>query len=206
MNRLCPKIGEILVSRGVLTPAQLEHLLDVQASNPRPLGLLAEQLLGVSSQQVETAWRQQYESYDTAVDLDRESVDDTLTGLVDARQAWQFQIVPLRRGRLGLTVVTTPESLARATVFAWRHFGEPVVILTAEREQMERHLTRRYPWAAGAMLTRRRWPITQPVAVKAEPDVADQKVTPVITSFGKSRGRHFPLVNNDPVAWISTSR
>ena len=175
MTKAAPcKIGDILVQQGSLTPSQLQTLLEVQASDGRPLGVLAEDLLGVPAAAVETAWQTQYLSYDVHVELDRESIDESLTGLLNQRQAWQFHMLPLRRSVVGLMVVTTAEHLARASAFAWRHFDEPVIVLVADAQTLEAHLKKRYPWSAIETIRRRKWPLAQPVEVSAFGQTADR--------------------------------
>ncbi len=152
-----PRLGELLIAHDQLTREQLAHLLDIQKDDGRPLGALAEALCGVSSEAVEAAWATQYRSMDVHVDLDRCNVDASLTGLVDTRQAWQFQVLPLHRAPAtlsgeALVVATSGRRLARASAFAWHHFGEPVHLVIADDEQLRRHLDQRYPWAAARSL------------------------------------------------------
>ena len=152
-----PRLGELLIAHDQLTREQLDHLLTVQQTDGRPLGVLAEELLGVAPEAVEAAWEAQYRSMPVHVDLDAVTLDKSLADRIDTRQAWQFQVLPLHHaestlaGR-ALVVATSAKRLARASAFAWNHFGEPVHLVIANEHQLRRHLDARYPWPAGRSL------------------------------------------------------
>lgn len=147
------RIGELLASRGVLTPVQIDQVLDAQKDSGRPFGDLAERMFGVEPRDVERAWLDQYLTYDTTVDLDAELFDPTLTGLLNRRQAWQFRVLPVRRENHELVIATTAHQLRKAVNFAWRTFNEPVFFLVAPRVQLEQHLMEHYPWPGAQALT-----------------------------------------------------
>ena len=146
------RIGELLARRGVLTPVQIDQVLDAQKDSGRPFGDLAERMFGVEPESVERAWLDQYLSYDTAVDLDDERFDEGVLGTLDRRQAWQFRVLPIRRADGELVVATCAEKLRKAVNFAWRTFNEPVYFLVAPRTQLEEHLMTHYPWPGALTL------------------------------------------------------
>lgn len=139
------QIGQLLVEQGVLTSEQVRHILTVQRASSRPFGDLAERLFGVSPEAVEDAWVEQYVRMAGTVDLADIDVDTEC--LLNGRQAWQFQLLPVGRGDDGsaLEMVTTAEGLVRAVNFSSRAVNEPVHFLIAERPQLRTFLMRHYP-------------------------------------------------------------
>ncbi|MEX2673435.1 MAG: hypothetical protein WD294_15150 [Phycisphaeraceae bacterium] len=146
------RIGEILVSQGVLTEAQVQDILNQQHRHGRPFGELAEQLFDVGPEQVEKAWIEQYLDYGTEVDLEQQVIDVDVLRVINRRQAWQFRVLPLSRADGELVAATSREDLRRAVNFAWRRFDEPVYFLIASRPQLEAFLMKHYPWASAPSL------------------------------------------------------
>ena len=54
------RIGDHLVSAGVLTEAQVDEVLEAQRETQRPFGWLCEQLFSIEPTVIEEAWAQQY--------------------------------------------------------------------------------------------------------------------------------------------------
>ena len=139
------KLGEILVRQGVLGQEQVRHVLAIQRKVGRPFGDLVERLYGIAPQVVQDAWVEQYADMVGRLDLAGAEVDPACLGLISRRQAWQFHLVPLKRGEDGLQMATTPESLVRAINFVTRTLHEPVYFLLTEREQINAFLMKHYP-------------------------------------------------------------
>ncbi|USN99027.1 MAG: hypothetical protein H6810_12905 [Phycisphaeraceae bacterium] len=115
------RLGDILVERGVLSEAQRERILEHQRIHARPFGLLAEEMFGVSPQAVELAWASQFARIAEWVDPAGFEPSREALNLVDARQAWQFGVLPLRIECEELVIATTEDRLARALRFSgWR--------------------------------------------------------------------------------------
>ena len=95
------QIGELLVEQGVLTEAQVRHILQVQKVSNRPFGDLAERLFGIDPKAVEDAWVEQYLRMAVTVDLDDQEIDTDCLRLLNRRQAWQFRLLPQPRGWIG---------------------------------------------------------------------------------------------------------
>lgn len=139
-------IGELLVQQGVLTERQVQHILTVQKSSPRPFGDLAERLYGVSPKLIEDAWVVQYVHTVGKCDLEEMDFDEQCLRLLSRRQAWQFQMLPVNRdGQDTLNVATDESHLVRAVNFANRRIDEPIHMLIAEREQLREFLMKHYP-------------------------------------------------------------
>lgn len=142
------KMGELLVQAGVLNQDQIQQILDMQESTGRPFGDLAERMFGVDPDAIEQAWIEQYLSYGAEVDLDTQHMDVEVLRVLNRRQAWQFQLLPLRRDNEELIMATTRKRLPRAVNFAWRRMHDPVFFLIARRPQLEEFLMDHYPWPA----------------------------------------------------------
>lgn len=141
------RIGQLLVEQGVLTDAQVQHILKVQKESGRPFGDLAERLFGISPKAVEDAWVEQYVRTAGLVDLNDIEIETDCLRLLNRRQAWQFHILPTNRdSELGeLSIATTPQNLVRAINFATRSIDEPVSVMLAERKQLREFLMKHYP-------------------------------------------------------------
>lgn len=139
------QIGEILIEQGVLTDAQVRHILQVQKVSNRPFGDLAERLFGVDPRAVEDAWVEQYIRVTGVVDLTEQGIDTDCLRVLNRRQAWQFHLLPLHRDEQSLSMATSAEDLVRSVNFATRAIKEPVHFLIAERSQLREFLMRYYP-------------------------------------------------------------
>jgi hypothetical protein len=148
------RLGDVLVRMGALSEAQRAEVLAAQASSGRPFGALAEEMFGVSPRVVERAWASQYSELLGRTDLAAERADPEVRPLVERRQAWQFQILPLRFDGGELLVATTEAALARAMRFAGWALGGPVSFLLVEEEDLLAHLGEAYPMPGGRTMLR----------------------------------------------------
>ena len=139
------QIGQLLVEQGVLTQAQVDHIVKVQRISQRPFGDLAERLYGINPRAVEDAWVEQYVRTVGVVDLDEIEVETECLRALNRRQAWQFHLLPLNRPAEGIQMATSAENLVRSVNFATRAIEEPVHFLIAERAQLREFLMRHYP-------------------------------------------------------------
>ena len=146
------RIGELLVRQGVLTEQQVQQVLDEQKRIGRPFGDLAERMFNVSPDAVEKAWVDQYVTYSTEVDLEKQKFDVRTLKTINRRQAWQFRMLPIRRENDEMVAATCQDHLRRAVNFAWRHLDEPIYFLIAGRPQLEEFLMEHYPWPAALKL------------------------------------------------------
>jgi hypothetical protein len=139
------QIGQLLVEQGVLTDKQVQEVLEMQKVSHRPFGDIAERLFGIDPQAVEDAWVEQYLRTVGLVDLTDQKIETECLRLLNRRQAWQFQTMPLNREHNSLNVATCPEQLVRAVNFSTQTFEEPVYFLLAERQQLREFLMKHYP-------------------------------------------------------------
>lgn len=139
------RIGQLLVEQGVLSDAQVQHILRVQKESGRPFGDLAERLYGISPKAVEDAWVEQYIRTVGTVDLNDTKIETDCLRMLNRRQAWQFHMLPANRDQGELSVATSPQNLVRAVNFATRSLDEPVYFMLAERKQLREFLMKHYP-------------------------------------------------------------
>ncbi len=138
-------IGQLLVEQGVLTQGQVDHILKIQRVSHRPFGDLAERLFGIKPKAVEDAWVEQYVRTVGTIDLADQQIEEDCLRLLNRRQAWQFNTLPLNRDVDTLNMATTAESLVRAVNFSTRTLDEPICFLLAERQQLREFLLKHYP-------------------------------------------------------------
>ena len=80
------------------------------------------------------------------VDLEEQQIDADCLRMLNRRQAWQFQTLPLSRDDdQHINMATSPENLVRAVNFASRKLDEPICFQLAERQQLMDFLMRHYP-------------------------------------------------------------
>ena len=131
-------IGQLLVEQGAFTQRQVDHIIRVQKASHRPFGDLAERLYGIKPRAIEDAWVEQYTRTVGITNLDEHQMDHDVLRLLNRRQAWQFQTLPVNRDEETLNIATTPDNLVRAVNFATRTIDEPISFLLTERTQLAR--------------------------------------------------------------------
>jgi hypothetical protein len=139
------QIGQLLIEQGVLSDAQVQHILRVQKESHRPFGDLAERLYGIDPHAVEDAWVEQYCRTVGTIDLDTVEFDSECLRLLNRRQAWQFHVLPINRESDALNIATSPQDLVRAVNFSAKKIDEPLCFLIAERKQLREFLMKHYP-------------------------------------------------------------
>jgi hypothetical protein len=138
-------IGQLLVEQGALTQGQVDHILAIQRVSHRPFGDLAERLFGIKPKAVEDAWVEQYTRTVGTVDLEDQAIEEECLRLLNRRQAWQFNTLPINREPDYINMATTRENLVRAVNFSSRTLDEPICFLLAERKQLREFLLKHYP-------------------------------------------------------------
>ncbi|MCH2145599.1 MAG: hypothetical protein MK082_10730 [Phycisphaerales bacterium] len=120
------RIGEMLVSAGLLTVEQTEFILRRQQSHPEPFGLLAQRMYGLDPQRIENIWTETTIRLGEIVRPTDSEIDLNVLDLVTRRQAWQFRFLPMRMESDGsLLAATTEQHLSRAVRFATRVLDRP---------------------------------------------------------------------------------
>jgi hypothetical protein len=139
------RIGDLLIEQGVLSAQQVQDVLAAQRKSHRPFGDLAERMFGVSAKAIEDAWVEQYLRIAGVVDLDDQQFDADCLRLLNRRQAWQFHTLPINREEQTLNIATSADKLVRAVNFTTRTLEEPVMLMIAERKQLQEFLMKHYP-------------------------------------------------------------
>ncbi len=139
-------IGQVLVEQGILNEQQVFEILQAQRSQSLPFGVLAEQMFEVTIESIECAWAQQYHRMTGTLDLSTQTVDPQVLGLINRRQAWQFEMLPLYTQPDGdVVVAASSRRLARAVTFAASRIKPIVYFRIAERQQLRHFLHKHYP-------------------------------------------------------------
>ena len=140
------RIGQILIEQGVLSDQQVLEIVEAQRAQKLPFGVLAERLFDVTIQSIERAWVEQYLRMTGIIDLRRERIDEGVLTLINRRQAWQFQILPLHFEQGGeLVMAASSARLARAITFAVNRLKPVIYFRIAELEQLRLYLMQHYP-------------------------------------------------------------
>lgn len=140
------RIGQVLIDHGVLNEQQVFEICQAQKRRHLPFGVLAERMFEVTMQSIEAAWIEQYHQFTGTVDLAGEMFDAQVLRLINRRQAWQFQILPVRVEDNGeLLVAASRERLARAVTFVSAQINHPTFFRIAETHQLRAFLQRHYP-------------------------------------------------------------
>ena len=143
------RLGDVLVRLGVLSEEQRGQVVEAQRASGRPFGVLAEEMFGVPPKAVERAWAEQYADLTGRVRLAEERADAAVLSRVERRQAWQFQIVPMRIESGELVIATTELALPRAMRFVGWVLGEEASFVIAEEEDLLARLSEVYPMPGG---------------------------------------------------------
>ena len=140
------RIGQILIEQNVLTEQQVFEILEAQRKHNLPFGVLAERLFDVTIDTIERAWIEQYHRFTGSLDLKTQRVDAEALQLINRRQAWQFEILPLHYEPTGeLLMAASRSRLARAVTFVANRFKPVVYFRIAESEQLREFLKQHYP-------------------------------------------------------------
>ena len=135
------RIGEMLVSAGLLTTDQVEVILRKQQSHPEPFGLLAQRMYGLEPQRIEDVWTETTIRMSCVVRPRADAIDRNVLDLLTRRQAWQFRFLPMQVDNDGsLVAATTREHLSRAVRFATRVLDRPCVFVLTDSEYLAEKL------------------------------------------------------------------
>jgi len=140
------RIGQILIEQGVLSQQQVFEILEAQKKRAAPFGVLAERMFEVTVESIEQAWVEQYSRFTGGIDLSRFKFDAEALRLINRRQAWQFEILPIQFEPSGELLMAASQSrLARAVTFVTNRLEPLVYFRVAESGQLRQFLRRYYP-------------------------------------------------------------
>jgi hypothetical protein len=153
------RLGEILIEQGVLNEQQVFEIVEAQRRLQLPFGVVAERLFEVTVESIERAWAEQYHRFTGTLDLDQCAVQAEVLPLIGRRQAWQFELLPVRFERTGeLLIAASQRRLPRAVSYVARRLTPPAFFRIAEPAQLRAHLQTHYPMpeVSDAMLEKAR--------------------------------------------------
>jgi hypothetical protein len=140
------RLGELLVEAGVLSEQQVFEIVQAQKKQQLPFGVLAERMFDVTIESIEQAWIEQYHRFTGTINLDEHRIDEQALRLINRRQAWQFEVLPLHFEESGeLLVAASKKRLARAVTFAASRIEHVVYFRIAESAQLRDFLRDHYP-------------------------------------------------------------
>lgn len=140
------RIGEILVEQGVLSVQQAYEVIQAQKKLHLPFGVLAERLFEVALESIENAWIEQYHRFTGTIDLGEQQFDEAALRLINRRQAWQFEMIPISFEETGeLLMAASRKRLARAVTYATNRLDNVVYFRVAESDQLREFLQQYYP-------------------------------------------------------------
>ncbi len=146
MSKDTIKIGEILIEQGVLSEQQVFEVLQAQKQQKMPFGVLAERMFDVTLHSIEHAWVEQYHRFTGTIDLAHEKFDAEALRVLNRRQAWQFELLPIRTEPSGeMLMAASANRLARAVTFAANRIDRAVYFRIAEQDQLREFLQEHYP-------------------------------------------------------------
>ncbi|MEM6553912.1 MAG: hypothetical protein AAF750_17485 [Planctomycetota bacterium] len=140
------RIGEILIEQGVLSEQQVFEIVQAQKKQHLPFGVLAERMFDVTVESIENAWIEQYHRFTGTIDLSGQTIDERALRLINRRQAWQFEILPIGFEPGGeLLMAASRRRLARAVTFSTNRIDRVVYFRIAESDELQAFLNRYYP-------------------------------------------------------------
>ncbi|MEM6393244.1 MAG: hypothetical protein AAF797_10765 [Planctomycetota bacterium] len=140
------RIGEILIEQGVLSEQQVFEIVQAQKKQHLPFGVLAERMFDVTVESIENAWIEQYHRFTGTIDLSEQTIDERALRLINRRQAWQFEILPIGFEPGGeLLMAASRRRLARAVTFSTNRIDRVVYFRIAESDELQAFLNRYYP-------------------------------------------------------------
>ncbi len=152
------RLGDLLVSHGILSVDERDRVLEVQRESGGAFGAIAERLFHISPAAVERAWAEQVAEWAPRVNPAKAKIQPAALSLIERRQAWQFRVLPMKISEEGLVICTTKESLVKALKFTgWRISAECQFVL-AKLEELGAALEKHYPMSgmsAGVLLSAR---------------------------------------------------
>lgn len=140
------RIGQILVEQGTLSEQQVIEIVEAQRHSNLPFGLVAERMFDVTVDSIEKAWVEQYCRFTGLLDLDTVEQDQEVLKLINRRQAWQFEIIPVRFENSGeLLVAASRHRLHRAVTFVAKRLEASAYFRVVQSDQLRAFLKQHYP-------------------------------------------------------------
>ena len=172
------RLGELLVSSGDLTEAQLRHALAQQRTLQLPLGKVLRKLNYVADERIRQALSMQLDV--PYIDLEKVRIDPGLSRIISRSYARRHLLLPVARIGQTLTVAMDDPTATAVTEELSRLTGYAITRVTASSHAIQRAFTRLYTEApepvptAGADLVT---PVDAGLDAVAAPIVIDEQVS-----------------------------
>lgn len=140
------KIGQILVGRRLLEPEQVSALIQLQATDPRPLGQIASEQFGIERDSVYEALAEQIIAECPRINMTCEAIDPNCLQLVRAEEAWGALVMPMRVEEGVLICATTAETLDRAIRTLHQRTAMPYRFCIVAIRQLEQYICQLYDY------------------------------------------------------------
>jgi type II secretory ATPase GspE/PulE/Tfp pilus assembly ATPase PilB-like protein len=137
-----PQLGDVLLRHGTITREQLDHALAVQKKTHAALGKTLIELRYVDDAAVRQALAMQLDI--PYVDLDRMSVDRSLSKIINATYARRHSVVPVALSGQMLTICMDDPTQRRLVDDLARATEKVVTVVTASHESIRRAQLRLY--------------------------------------------------------------
>jgi type IV pilus assembly protein PilB len=137
-----PKLGEVLIRHGAVTPSQLAHALDQQKKVSAPLGQTLIKLGHLTEETFRQALCVQLDI--PYIDLDNLSLDRDLSRIINRNYARRHALVPVARGAGSLTVCMDDPTNRKTIEELRQTAGLVVSVVTSSHEAIGRAFTRMY--------------------------------------------------------------
>ena len=137
-------IGTFLIERGTLTGKQVAQVLARQREEHRPFGQVAEDMFGVSVSDLAEALAEQLVSKCPWINLIEEQLDEQCLNMIEARDAWESLVLPMRYEGDELLCATTMETLPNAIELIQRAVAEPFRLAIVDIRLLEQFIAERY--------------------------------------------------------------
>ena len=141
---MAARIGELLIRRNVMTPAQVDQVLAQQRVTGRPFGQIAAELFAVPEAELWRAWATQMISCFQKVTLAQLTSTPEALATYTPREAWGFRVLPLTVSADGITLATSAANLPTAMAVAQIRSDLPVEFVLVEPAELEAAIRDRY--------------------------------------------------------------
>ena len=139
------RLGRLFVQGGLVSDTQADQLLaQIAQREPHAAGTAIAQAFGIEETQVWEACAAQLVCDCPHVHLQDETFDDGCLDAVNAADAWDCLVLPLRKEAGELVCATTEETLPSAIALPQQTYEGPFRFVLAPLRPMEQFIAERY--------------------------------------------------------------
>jgi type IV pilus assembly protein PilB len=142
------RIGQLLVEQGFISEDQVDQVLEAQstADTHRPFGEIAAEMFDLDRPLIEQMIADYVASHAPDAELAMERFEESAAQLVQAAEAWETLVLPIRVVAGRLRCATTYETLTEALDLLQHRTSLPLDIVLAEVGPLERFISERYDY------------------------------------------------------------